>query len=174
MTISIAYMIQWSIFAPLFCSTLSANCFIWNNLLLYSIHAKRNMFQCCNLKGLPILLYCCFSWIGHVLRYFERVFVATFFSNVAEIDIISYLLPVARSYLFQVAKCPLFLTTSTLRYCPGRGHFGKIGLKNFPLKLIVAGCNWDFSNCCMLRPKTRQLLRIAGYLNTSQYGWTTQ
>ncbi len=47
---------------------------------------------------------------------------------------------------------------------------------NFPPKLIVACCGWDFSSCCMLRPKMLQLLRVAakipfvaGYLNTSQY-----
>ena len=63
-----------------------------------------------------------------------------------------YLLPVARSYLLQVAKLP---------FMASKPVYHEIYRVNFPPNLIVACCGWDFSNCCMLRPKMWQLLQVA-------------
>ncbi len=69
-----------------------------------------------------------------------------------------YLLPVARSYLLQVAKWPFFLERSLcIKVIRLTGNF-----------LIVARCGQKCGNCCGLRPNFH-LLRVAGYLNTSQF-----
>ncbi len=105
-------------------------------------------------------------FIRRVLRYFERVFVATFVSFVAEIDSIS--LFVASCQKLFVAGCQIYIDDKPMvKFCP----------ENLPPKLIVAGCDWDFSNCyqcgqkshncCELWPNWH-LLHIAGYLNTTQ------
>ncbi len=102
---------------------------------------------------------------GRVLRYFERVFVATLFAIVAEIN--SILLFVASCQNLIVAGCqiiiflankPMFLQGNRLT---GNVISDQICSGKFGLEVIVAGCDPKLATCCKLRPKTLQLLRVA-------------
>ena len=102
--------------------------------------------------------------IGRVLRYFDRAIVATVFLNCCENR---WFYPNC-CRLPQVNCCMLPKASISRRDLP-RKFPTKPNCCALPLEisLIVACCGQKCRKCCVLQPNF-QMLRVAGYLNTSQ------